>query len=111
MIAWPQRRNAGPMPEPAPNRFAGALAALALAVALTGCGLTRPAPVKNTFLLDPPLPPVVSAPKPGTLRIGAFNVSAPYRDRAFTYRTGDVKFESDFYNEFFVAPGATKNSL
>ena len=105
MIPWPQRRNTGSMPHPAPKRLAGALAALALAVALAGCGLTRPAPVKNTFLLDPPLPPVVSAPKPGTLRIGAFNVSAPYRDRAFTYRTGDVKFESDFYNEFFVAPG------
>ena len=84
---------------------AGALAALALAVAIAGCSLTRPAPVKNTFLLDPPLPPVVATSKPGTLRIGTFNVSAPYRDRAFTYRTGDVKYESDFYNEFFVAPG------
>lgn len=105
MRPWPQRRNAVPMPPPLPNRLAGALAALALAVGLAGCGLTRPAPVKNTFLLDPPLPPAVSVPKPGTLRIGAFNVSAPYRDRAFTYRTGDVKFESDFYNEFFVPPG------
>lgn len=81
-------------------------AALALAVTMAGCSLTRPPPVKNTFLLDPPVPAAAAAAKPATLRIGTFNVAAPYRDRAFTYRTGDVKYESDFYNEFFVAPGA-----
>jgi cholesterol transport system auxiliary component len=96
---------AGPMTEATVSRLAGSLAALAFAFVVAGCSLTRPAPVKNTFLLDPPPPPAVATPKPGTLRIGAFNVSAPYRDRAFTYRTGDVKYESDFYNEFFVAPG------
>jgi cholesterol transport system auxiliary component len=94
-----------PTPGPMIRPIAGPLAALAFAVALTGCSLTRPAPVKNTFLLDPSLPPAVATPKAATLRIGVFNVSAPYRDRAFTYRTGDVKYESDFYNEFFVAPG------
>ena len=85
-------------------RVAGLLATLAIAI-VAGCSLTRPSPVKNTFLLDPPNPPAAAVPKPATLRIGTFNVSAAYRDRAFTYRTGDVKFESDFYNEFFVAPG------
>ena len=85
-------------------RLAGLLATFAIAI-VAGCSLTRPSPVKNTFLLDPPNPPAAAAPKPATLRIGTFNVSAAYRDRAFTYRTGDVKFESDFYNEFFVAPG------
>ena len=44
--------------------------AIAFAVALAGCSLTRPAPVKNTFLLDPPFPPAVTAAKPATLRIG-----------------------------------------
>jgi cholesterol transport system auxiliary component len=86
-------------------RLAGLLAALAMTL-VAGCSLTRPSPVKNTYLLDPPSPPAVATPKAATLRIGTFNVSAPYRDRAFTYRTGDVKFESDFYNEFYVAPGA-----
>ena len=81
-----------------------ALAVLALTL-VAGCNLTRPAPVKATFLLDPPLPAAAASPKASTLRIGTFNVAAPYRDRAFTYRTGDVKYESDFYNEFFVAPG------
>lgn len=94
-----------PMSDQKTRSIAGPFAVLAFAVAMTGCSLTRPAPVKNTFLLDPPLPAAVATSKPGTLRIGTFNVSAPYRDKAFTYRTGDVKYESDFYNEFFVAPG------
>jgi ABC-type uncharacterized transport system auxiliary subunit len=81
------------------------LVALAFAALLAGCTLTRPAPVKNTFLLDPALPPPVTAAKPATLRIGTLNVAAPYRDRAFVYRTGELQFESDFYHEFFVAPG------
>lgn len=77
---------------------------VALGVALASCSLTRPSPVKRTFLLDPPLPAAVASAKPFTLRIGAFNIAAPYRDRAFVYRTEGLKYESDFYNEFFVAP-------
>jgi cholesterol transport system auxiliary component len=88
------------------HRAAGAMIALALSIVLTGCSLTRPSPVKNTFLLDPPPPASTAAAKPATLRIGTFNIAAPYRDRGFVYRTGDVRYESDFYNEFFVAPAA-----
>jgi ABC-type uncharacterized transport system auxiliary subunit len=84
--------------------LARALYALALAATLAGCNLSRPAPVKNTFMLDPPLPPAAASTKPATLRIGTLNVAAPYRDRAFVYRTGDLAYESDFYHEFFVAP-------
>jgi uncharacterized lipoprotein YmbA len=80
--------------------------ALALAVALSGCSFSRPAPVKNTFMLDPTLPSPAAAAKPATLRIGAVNVAAPYRDRSFVYRTGELQFESDFYHEFFVAPAS-----
>lgn len=97
-------RSAGPGAA-APKAIPGLLVLLAAAALLAGCSLTRPAPVKATFLLDPQVPPAVQSPRSGTLRIGAFSVAAPYRDRAFTYRTGDVRFESDFYNEFFVPPG------
>jgi uncharacterized lipoprotein YmbA len=82
------------------------LCVLALAVAITGCSITRPAPVKNTFMLEPKLPAPAAQAKPGTLRIGTLNVAAPYRERAFVYRTGELKFESDFYHEFFVAPSS-----
>jgi cholesterol transport system auxiliary component len=90
---------------PAAWRCLGWLAAATLALALGACSLSRPAPVKRTFLLDPPLPAAVAAPKPGVLRVGTFNVAGAYRDRSFVYRTGDLKFESDYYHEFFVAPG------
>lgn len=93
-------------PRSAGGHTACLLFSLALAVAATGCSLTRPSPVKNTFLLDPQAPAAAATAKPVTLRIGAFNVAAPYRDRAFVYRTAEVKYESDFYNEFFVPPGA-----
>jgi len=87
-----------------PARRLAVLAATLAAVVLAGCSLTRPAPVKHTFLLDPPVPPAAATTKPSTLRIGSFGVGEPFRDRAFVYRTSDLGFESDFYNEFFVAP-------
>jgi cholesterol transport system auxiliary component len=75
-----------------------------VAFALAGCSLTRPAPVKRTFLLEPPAPPAVATAKPATLRIGTFSVGEPFRDRSFVYRTSELGFETDFYDEFFVAP-------
>jgi ABC-type uncharacterized transport system auxiliary subunit len=81
-----------------------ALLLLPLAAALPACSLTRPAPVKRTFLLDPPLPTPGPRTQPGMLHIGAITVAAPYRDRGFVFRTGELKVESDFYHEFFASP-------
>ncbi len=84
-----------------------AVTMLALAVALTGCGtLSRPAPVKNTFLLAPPAPTAVAQPKPGSLRVGAISVAAPFRGKAFVYRESELKYANDFYTEFLVPPAA-----
>ncbi len=94
-----------PAAAPAIRRCLGWLAAVTLAAALGACSLSRPAPVKRTFLLDPPLPTAVAAPRPVVLRVGTFTVAGAYRDRSFVYRTGDLRFESDYYHEFFVAPG------
>jgi cholesterol transport system auxiliary component len=77
-----------------------------LAAALPACSLTRPAPVKRTFLLEPPLPAPGPRTQPGTLRIGVVNVAAPFRDRGFVFRTGELKVESDFYHEFFASPSS-----
>jgi ABC-type uncharacterized transport system auxiliary subunit len=79
----------------------------ALAIALAGCSVTRPSPVKNMFLLEPPPPAApVAKTQPGTLRIDAFNVASPYRGRSFVFRQTNLQFESDFYNEFIVSPAA-----
>ncbi len=72
---------------------------------LAGCSaLTRQAPVRETFLLDPPKPQPVAQSQPGTLRVGAINVAAPFRGKTFVYRVSDLRFESDYYVEFFVSP-------
>jgi cholesterol transport system auxiliary component len=83
-----------------------ALAALALAPLVPGCSLTRPQPAKRRFLLEPPMPAAGGRTQPFTVRIGTMGVAAPYRDRAMVYRVSELKYESDFYHEFFVSPSA-----
>jgi len=89
------------------RRILGALALVALAAALASCAFSpRPSPAKRTFLLDPAMPAALTAPKPAALRVGVVNVGAPFRGKAFVYRQDELRFEADFYNEFFVAPAA-----
>jgi cholesterol transport system auxiliary component len=81
-----------------------AIAAM-LITAFSGC--TRPSPVKQTYLLQASAATQVStAPRPATLKVGTISVAAPFRGKSLVYREGDLKYESDFYNEFFVAPSA-----
>lgn len=86
------------------NRIALLVPLLAV---LAGCAsLTRPAPVRQTFLLEAPAPPPVAHPQPVALRVGAVNVAAPFRGKTFVYRTSDLRFENDYYVEFLVPPSA-----
>ena len=89
-----------------PGRLLAAALLLALALMLGGCALSRPAPQKAAFLLDPPAPAAAGRTDPGTLRIGAIGVAAPYRGKAFVRRTSDLAYEVDYYSEFLVAPAA-----
>jgi cholesterol transport system auxiliary component len=88
--------------------FLTSLVLAVLVVALVaGCAaVTRPAPVRQTFLLEPKLPPASAQSQPAALRVGVVNVAAPYRGKAFVYRLGDLRFETDFYVEFLVPPAA-----
>ena len=57
-------------------------------------------------MLEPPFPPAVARSQPGTLRVGTTVIAAPYRSRAFVFRETDLKYETDYYHEFLVAPSA-----
>lgn len=86
------------------RQFVRAAAATAVLGLVAGC--SRPAPVKGTYVLEPAMPPVVARTQPGSLRLGNVTVAAPYRGRAFVYRETELKFETDYYHEFLVAPGS-----
>ena len=83
------------------------LALIPLLMLVAGCSaLVREAPVRQTFLLEPPAPPVVAHAQPATLRIGTINVAAPFRGKTFVHRVSDLRFETDYYVEFLVTPAA-----
>jgi uncharacterized lipoprotein YmbA len=89
--------------------FPASLIRVALAASLLASlwGCSRPSPVKQTYLLQTPAATqAATAPRPSTLKVGAIAVAAPFRGKSMVYREGDLKYESDFYNEFFVAPSA-----
>lgn len=88
--------------------LADAVLVLAAVTILAGCSnvISRPAPVKGTFLLDVrPLTPVNATPAAGVLRIGSINIAAAFRQKSFVYRRSDLGYAADYYNEFFVPPG------
>jgi cholesterol transport system auxiliary component len=81
-----------------------------LAVVLaSGCGgLSKPTPPKQGFLLGVERPeaaasgPAIDA----TLKVLPFAVTAPYNLKSMVYREDDVRYDADYYNEWFAAPGA-----
>lgn len=80
--------------------------ALSTAAALFIAGCSQPAPLKSTFVLQPARPAPSGAPaRPVTLRVDAVTVAAPFRSRSLVYRASELKYETDFYNEFLIPPG------
>jgi cholesterol transport system auxiliary component len=74
--------------------------------AASGCvDLKKSYPEKRSFVLDVG---VSSQEKPSKraiiLKINKFRVSPLFAGRAMVYRVADLQYESDFYDEWFVAP-------
>ena len=87
-----------------------ALVAIA-AIVLASCALNRPAPVKQQYLLDPPPPAAVAKSQSTSVRVGTINVAVPFRGRSFVLREADLRYETDYYNEFLVPPSTMLTEL
>ena len=93
-------------------RVASSASVLLFLAACAGLDLSRPAVVKHYYLLEAaPAPSDTPAQFPVPIKINGFEVAPPFEDRSFVYRVGEQRYESDFYDEFFVAPRAMVTSL
>ena len=72
-------------------------------VSLLGC--SRQATELNTFMLEIKDAHAISeVTNQYVLRIGKINASSPFKYKYLVYRTGDMEFETDYYNQFLVRP-------
>ena len=86
-----------------------ALLAAALFLAPAGCvSLERPYPERTFYAIDAtregPKRPAAAAPK-AVLRIAPCRVSPAFDTPKIVARLDASRYETDFYSEFFIAPG------
>lgn len=80
---------------------------LAIAVLLTGCGIniSRDLPDRKYYALEVNRGgPVNQAIEGAVLKVAGVRVSPRYKGRELVYRRGQLAWESDFYNQWFVLP-------
>lgn len=84
-----------------------AIAALTLLPACTA-PLNRPAPERRFYSIEAKRPDVTApAPRDATvLKVRPAQISPAYQGKEMVYRLDDVRFESDYYNAFFVQPAS-----
>lgn len=72
----------------------------------TACSFNTPAPARNTFLPRPDLgrAGVPGESLPGLLLVNVFSVAEAFAGKPMVYRFDEHRYETDFYNEFLVAP-------
>jgi cholesterol transport system auxiliary component len=86
---------------------------VSLILLIAGCtGLSKSYPERKYYMFEVPrvtekLPPVKGA----IAEVYRFNASPGSEGKEFIYRTGDLNYESDFYNQFFRPPGAMLTEL
>lgn len=87
---------------------------LLAAAGVTACTdqLKQPFPEKHYFLIDCQRPGTLQPPNNGlVLSMRPFQVSPAYRDRGLVLRAEKQNWRTDFYNAFFVSPGAMVESV
>ena len=79
---------------------------LLFALLFSGC-INQKAVLRDTFLLDAPRPGVSGQPASETiLAVQLFSIGPAYQSKGLVYRTGENKYKSDFYNEYFISPAS-----
>ncbi len=75
---------------------------------IAGCvSLEKSYPDKRYFVLEASrTESPANAKAGGVLLVSSLRVSPRYEGRSFVYRRGEASFESDFYHQFLVSPGA-----
>jgi cholesterol transport system auxiliary component len=71
-----------------------------------GCiNLERSYIEKHYFVLDSSPTEYISSPDTGkVITVRRLRVSPQYEGKGLVYRLGELSYESDFYNEFFISP-------
>ncbi|MBL8020401.1 MAG: membrane integrity-associated transporter subunit PqiC [Leptospirales bacterium] len=84
------------------------IAATLVSLILAGCISTeRDSPQKHFYILETTRPKSEAGPTlDAVLKFRKFKVSPRFDTRNLIYRTGDVTYETDFYNEFISDPGS-----
>lgn len=85
------------------------LGASLMLVALTGClSLKQPYPDKKYYLFEVEREIAADAPAHPEvmLQVRPFTISPRYEGQEFVYRIGEMRYESDFYNQFFLPPSS-----
>jgi cholesterol transport system auxiliary component len=88
--------------------FAHSLTLGLMSLGLAGClQLNKSYPEKQFYALEVSRPGGASATAPGAiLRVRRFAAAPQFEGRGLVYRTGEWRYESDFYHEWFIAPSA-----
>jgi cholesterol transport system auxiliary component len=81
---------------------------LLLIVTLGGCvSFEKAYPDRRYFVIEAPRREASANPAAsGVLLVTSLRVSPRYESKSFIYRRSDSGFESDYYNQFLVSPGA-----
>jgi ABC-type uncharacterized transport system auxiliary subunit len=87
----------------APSRLC-VIAVLLAAILCSGC-VSRQSYAKHQFVLEAVrAAPLNSPSRDVVLAVRSFTIDPAYDSRSLLYRKGESEYESDFYNEFLVAP-------
>lgn len=82
--------------------FSSFLLLIALAV---GCpNVNKPYPERTFFLFEVSSPTQIATVQGTSVDVNRFSISPRSEGREFIYRTTDLEYKSDFYNQFFRPP-------